>query len=280
MVGTPSFPDLSVQISRRRSRCVLDPHLALSRDGPLLARLMAPYAEQWVGPEFFNVLDTAPLYEEEPELLIWPSTDAVAIAAVPEVLQAWAQLRDEPGNCLSWIGDALRESSLPDAVDESIVLRWEAASRALDLRLPKIPEATGPLVAATRDAAALCAVLPASRMLARSAGGQPPAICRLFEEWGLPCEQLPVDDALVAVERADFLRLLADAGIGPSIWGGLRLAVIHLWLPRAGRLDLEPRDGIDVEPNLLRNDEPLRTWVNPWEDAKCFWYRKSSARQT
>jgi hypothetical protein len=269
-VPNPSFPDLSVQISRRRSRCVLDPHLALSRDGPIVARLLAPFAEQWVGPEFFNVLDTAPLYEEEPELLIWPGTDAAALAAVPEVLQAWARLRDEPGTCLSWIGDALRESSLPEAIDGSIVARWEAASRALDLRLPKTLEATGPLVAAARDAAALCAVLPSARLLARSAGGQPPAICRQLQQWGLVCERLSVDDALVAVERADFLRLLADAGMGPSIWGGLGLALIHLWLPRGGGLEVEPPD--DLELNLRRNDEKLTAWVNPWEDAKCFWY--------
>jgi hypothetical protein len=73
-----------VQISRRRSRWVLDPHLALSRNGPVVARLLGPFAEQWVGPEFFNVLDTAPLYEEEPELLMWPGTDAAELAAVPE----------------------------------------------------------------------------------------------------------------------------------------------------------------------------------------------------
>jgi hypothetical protein len=242
-VAHPSFPDLSVQISRRRSRCVLDPHLALSRDGPVVARLLAPFAEQWVGPEFFNVLDTAPLYEEEPELLIWPGTDAAEVAAVPEVLEAWARLRDDPGNRLSWIGDALRESSLPDAVDDSIISSWEAASRTLDLRLPADPEASGPLVAATRDAAALCAVLPASRLLARSVGDRPPAICRQLEEWGL---------------------------MGPSIWGGLGLALVHLWLPRASGFDWRRPE--HLEPDLLRSGNEPRTWVNPWEDAKCFWY--------
>lgn len=269
-MANSSFPDLSVRISRRRSRCVLDPRLALSREGPVVAKLLAPYTEQWVGPEFFNMLDTAPLYEEEPELLIWPGTDAASIAAVPEVLEAWSRLRDEPGNGLSWIGDALRESSLPDAVDDSIILRWEAASRALDLRLPEDPEASGPLIAATRDAAALCAVLPASRLLARSVGDQSPAICRQLQQWGLSCEQLSVGDPLVAVERGDFLRLLADAGLGPSIWGGLRLALIHLWLPHASGFDFAPPE--HLEPDLLRNGSKRRTWVNPWEDAKCFWY--------
>jgi hypothetical protein len=266
------FPDLSVQISRRRARCVLDPHLALSRDGPGLAKRLAPFAEQWVGPEFFNVLDSTSLYLEEPELLVWPDTDAAMIAAVPEVLQAWAQLRDESNGCLSWIGDALRESSLPEAVDDAIVARWELASRMLDLRLPRTIEATGPLVAATRDAAALCAVLPAARMIGRSDRGRPPAVCRQFEQWGLVCEQLSTDDPLAMLERADFLRLVADAGIAPSVWGGLSLALVYLWLPRAGALDVEPHYGHDIEPDLLGRSETPTAWVNPWEDAKCFWH--------
>lgn len=270
-MSIPVFPDLSVQISRRRSRCVLDPHLALSRDGPLLAKRLAPFAEQWVGPEFFNVLDSASLYLEEPELLIWPNSDAAAIEAVPEVLHAWTRLRDEPNGCLSWIGDALRESSLPDAVDEGIVARWELASRALDERLPRTLEATGPLVAATRDAAALCAVLPAARMIGRSEGGRPPAACRQLQNWGLACRRLNAEDPLVLLERGDFLRLLADAGIAPSVWAGLGLSLVYLWLPRAGALELSPIYGHDIEPDLLRKDEEPAAWVNPWEGATCFW---------
>jgi hypothetical protein len=267
----PAFPDLSVQITRRRSRCVFDPHLLLSRDGPVLAKRLAPFAEQWVGPEFFNVLDSASLYLEEPELLIWPNSDAEAIAAVPEVLHAWAQLRDASDGCLSWIGDALRESSLPDAIDDAIVGRWEIASRALDQRLPRTIEATGPLVAATRDAAALCAVLPASRMIARSESGRPPAVCRHLAQWGFECRRLGADDPLVLLERADFLRLLADAGVAPSVWAGLSLSLIYLWLPRAGALEVAPAYAGDITADLLPpRDEPA-AWVNPWEDAQCFW---------
>jgi hypothetical protein len=270
-MGIPPFPDLSVQISRRRTRCVLDPHLALSPDGPALTKRLAPFAEQWVGPEFFNVLDSTSLYLEEPELLVWPDTDAATIAAVPEVLQAWARLRDEANGGLSWIGDALRESSLPDAVDEGIIGRWEVASRALDLRLPTKFVARGPRGPATRDAAALCAVLPASRMIGRSDGGQPPAVCRQLRQWGLTCKRLSPDDPLVLLERADFLRLLADAGVAPSVWAGLNLALVYLWLPRAGAFELEPLYGADIEPDLLRKENQPAAWVNPWEDAKCFW---------
>ena len=270
-MGISSFPDLSVQISRRRSRCVLDPHLALSREGPVLAKRLAPFAEQWVGPEFFNVLDSASLYLEEPELLVWPHADADTIAAVPAMLRAWTQLRDESNGCLSWIGDALRESSLPDSIDDAIVTRWEIASRTLDLRLPNTLDATGPLVAATRDAAALCAVLPGSRMIGRSEGGKPPVVCRQLQRWGFDCHRLSAEDPLVLLECGDFLRLLADAGIAPSVWAGLHLALIYLWLPRADVLEFVPSCAPNIEPDLLRKDPEPAAWVNPWEDVKCFW---------
>jgi hypothetical protein len=264
------FPDLSVQVTRRRSRCVLDPNLALSRNGAMLARLLAPYAEQWVGTEFFNVLDSATLYQQEPELLVWPGNDKAAIAEVPEILRDWTRLRDEAGRYLNWVGDALRESCLPEEIDETVLSRWESASRTLDLRLPKVIEATGPLIAAMRDAVALCAALPSARILGRGTPGKPPLICRHLQKWGLACAQLSFDDELVSAERAGLRQLLVEAGIAPFIWGGLRLAVVHLLLPYAGRLESEPGSGPEDDPAVFSDEaEPAR---NPWEDAQCFWY--------
>ena len=268
----PSFPDLSVQITRRRRRCVLDPNLALSRDGAMLARLLAPYAEQWVGTEFFNVLDSATLYQREPELLVWPGNDKAAIAEVPEVLRDWTRLRDEAGRYLNWVGDALRESRLPEEIDETVLSRWESASRALDLRMPKAIEATGPLIAAMRDAAALCAVLPSACILGRGTPGKPPLICRHLQKWGLACAQLSLDDELVSTERAGFRQLLVEAGIARFIWGGLRLAVVHLLLPRAGRLESGLGSGPEDEPAVLSDEMEPALLSNPWEDAQCFWY--------
>jgi hypothetical protein len=274
-VNTSFFPDLSVQVTRRRSRCVLDPNLALSRDGAMLARLLAPYAELWVGgPEIFNILDSGHVYRREPELLIWPSTDASDMAAVPEVLRDWMQLREKAARSphFHWVGDALRESFLPEDLDEAILTRWEAASRTLDLRMPKVIEATGPLIAAMRDAAALCAVLHSACILGRGTSGKPPLICRHLQKWGLAGSQLSLDDELVRAERAGFRQMLVEAGIAPFIWGGLRLAVVHLFLPRAGRLDSEPGSGSEDEPAAFSDEMEPALPSNPWEDAQCFWY--------
>ena len=267
MVNTSFFPDLSIQLSKRRSRCVLDPNLALSPGGASLARLLAPYVELWVGPEIFNVIDSATLYQREPELLIWPGTDQTEVAAVPEVLRDWVQLREEAGRYLYWVGDALRESFLPEDFDESLLSRWEAASRTLDSRLPQAMEATGPLIAAMRDAAALCAVLPSASIVSRGRRGELPSICRHLQQWGLVCEKLAPEDALASIERTAFLQLLVTAGLAPLIWGGLQIVVVHLSVPHVGRLD--PASGIGCESTMLA-EEPCIALPHPWEGARCF----------
>jgi hypothetical protein len=270
-VSGPPFPDLSVQVTRRRVRCVLDPNLALSREGAMLARRLAPHAEQWVYPEWWNIVDSARLYACEPGLVAPPGADSTFIAEIPEALRDWTQLREEARRCVHWVGETLPESYMPDDVDEAVLPRWEAASRTLDLCLPKAIEATGPLIAAMRDTAALCAVLHAAFVLSRGAHGEPPLICRHLQQWGLSCEELSPYDTLVSVQRASFQRLLVEAGLAPFIWGGLPLALVHLLVPYVGRLETGPYFGED-EPDFLRNeDEPVRP-CNPWEGAKCFWY--------
>jgi hypothetical protein len=268
-----AFTDLSVQVTRRRTRCVLDPNLALSRDGAALARLTAPYAENWVVPELFSILDSAQLYEREPELLIWPGTDQGDLAAVPEMLRDWMQLREEAGRCLYWVGDALRESFLPDDLDESVLARWEAASRTLEGRLPQTIEATGPLIAAMRDAAALCVVLPNACILGRGKSGEVPPICRHLRQWGLECEKLTAQDYLARIERAAFLRLIVAAGLAPLVWNGLHLVVAHLCVPHIGRL--RPMSGTTVEVSELPDEPHSVICGSPWDEAKCFWYEVS-----
>jgi hypothetical protein len=266
------LPDLSVNISRRRGRCVLDPNLALSQNGALLTKLLASRAEAWIVPELFAILDSASLYQREPELLLWPATNEAAAAEVPEILRNWLQVREEAGRYLCWVGDALRESCLPDDVDDSVLPRWEAAARSLDLRLPKTIEATGPLIAAMRDAAALCAILPASYILARATDAGPPPICHHLQKWGLSCAKLTSDDRLVAIERHEFLQLLIQAGLAPLVWSGLRLAIIHLSVPNVIRFAAAAGLGLEDEPAAVSDDIGPVPARNPWEDAKCFWY--------
>src|SRR6266568_3476706 len=271
-----SFPDLSVQISQRRWRCVLDPNLALSPNGAAFARRLAPHAEVWIGSEFFNILDSALIYEHEPELL---GTSRAAIETVPEVLRDWTRLRDETGyggGLFHWIGDILRESCLPNGMDEGIIAHWEAAARSLDLRLPQALEASGPLIAAMRDTVALCAILPAAAILTLRAPDEPresPVLCRNVQCWGLDCQHLSGGDKLAAIECHSFRQVLVQAGLAKFVWGGLKLAVLHLLASGLTRLDT-PQDSIDEAGADLvidaRENAAIR-W-DPWHDAKGYWY--------
>jgi len=119
----PSLTDLSVQVTRRRSRCVLDPNLAFSRSGPGLARCLIGCAEVWIASEIHNILDDAPTYQREPELLLRPGADKATVAEITEALRDWMRLRDDAGRRLCWVGDAYRESSLPEEVDDRFVAR-------------------------------------------------------------------------------------------------------------------------------------------------------------
>jgi hypothetical protein len=269
------FPDVSVQVTQRRWRCVLDPNLALSPYGPGFARRLAQHAELWLGTEFFNILDSARIYEKEPELLAWPGIGPADAARVAEALRGWSRLRDEAGyggSPFHWIGDVLRESCLPVGTSEDIVERWEEAARTLDARLPHAIEGTGPVIATMRDTVSLCAVLPAAVLMPCDASGSVPVLCQHVARWGIACEQLPDTDELAGIERSGIQQLLVQAGLAKFVWAGLGLAVLHLLAGQVGRSptgDDELSDETDVALTFTETGASPRA---PWDGARAFWY--------
>jgi hypothetical protein len=272
------WPDLSVQISRRRWRCVPDPVLCLSRIGAAFVRGLTAHAEVWLGPEFLNILDSWMLYDRDPELLTRSLGNRQPPDGMRHALRVWLRLREEAGRSsgrLCWVRDALRESSLPAGMDELVVPRWELMAEALDERLSKASETSGPGIAAMRDAAALGAVLPGAVLLTLCEPGErqaAPLICRHLETWQLPCRRLGIDDDLVTLERSLLLQLLVEAGLAGFLWGGLRLAVVHLLVPGHFRLPASHGfAGVEEEPDFLADGEPIPL-NGAWEDAQSFWY--------
>ncbi len=272
------WPDLSVQITRRRWRCVPDPLLCLSQTGAAFLRGLAPHAEIWLGPEFMNILDGWTLFDREPALLIGCDGEPSVAEEMRHALRAWARLRDEAGHVggpLCWVRDAMRESCLPSGTDGSVVARWEVMAEALDARLTTAKEPSSPLVAATRDAVALGGVLPAAAILSLRDTAwrtQPPSLCRHLQAWGLPCRRLDFADDMVVRERTMLLNLLIEAGLAGFLWGGLELVVVHLMVPGAARLQLGPGfSGMPDEPDFLAG-EPPRPMQGAWADAQAFWY--------
>lgn len=284
MSVTP-LPDLSVQLTQRRWRCVLDPNLALSVSGAEFARRLAAFSEVWLGTEFFNVLDSARIYQKEPELLSWPDIGAAQSGRLRETLGDWVQLRNEAGyggSPLHWIGHVLRESCLPPNMSDDVVGRWEAATRSLDDRLPRAIEASGPLVATMRDTVALSAALPAAIVTLQHPGEirEPPALCQHIARWGVVCERLPDDDDLVAIERDRAQRALVQAGLSEFIWAGLNVSIVHIHAPGVGRLHADHDVLASPEDDELTLLPPYEEGIRPWVGAKAFWYplRLTSAR--
>jgi hypothetical protein len=276
MSGLP-FPDVSVQLTQRRWRCILDPNLALSPFGAEFARRLAPHAEVWLGTEFFNILDSARIYEKEPELLVCPGASNAEARMMREALRDWTHLRDEAGYGASpfhWIGDVLRESCLPAGMNEDMVARWEGAARSLDACLPRAIEASGPLIATMRDTVALCAVLPAAILTLRDRGAarDTPVLCQHITRWGVSCEQLGSDDDLAAIERDGFCRMLVQAGLARFLWGGMDLVVLHLHAAGVGRLRSNADALAGDSDDMLAFAEPGVNMRAPWDDARAFWY--------
>jgi hypothetical protein len=282
-MGRGPVPDFSVQISRRRWRFVVDPHLCLSQDGAAFVYGLTSHAEVWLGPEFLNILDSWQLYDREPELLM--PGDNHGVDEIRHTLRIWLRLRDEAGlggGRLFWVRDAVRESCLPPGIDDSVVPRWEAMAEALDERLSKADEPCGPMIAAMRDAAALAGLLPGAVLLTlrRPAAGcydrvkpaGPPVLCGHLEAWRVPCRRLDLRDDLAEKERLLLLQLLIEAGLCGFLWCGLRLAILHLVVPGHCRLPLD-RGFICTsdEADFLGEIEP-RPIRGLWEDARGFWY--------
>jgi hypothetical protein len=272
------WPGVSLQINRRRRRCVLDPLFCLSQPGAAFISAMAPYAEMWLGPEFLNILDNWPIYHHKPELLGWPGEERYDPDELRDALRVWQHLRDGSGHVggpLCWVRDALRESCLPQGIDDAVVPRFEALAEALDGRLAASAYRTGPLTAAIRDTAALAGVLPGAVVLGLCRQNEPwlpPALCDHLRAWHLPCERLNERNTLVSRERDTLIDLLVDAGVSSFLWAGLRVAVVHVVVP--GQRRFVPVHALATEhdcPEFLPDEEcnPIK---GPWDDARAFWY--------
>jgi hypothetical protein len=279
------LPDVTVTLQQRRWVCVLDPALILSPYGLALSRL-GEVVELWVGRELWHMLDNTHFYTQRPSLLIDATTQTPDNAmASQEALQAllewerWRLENDQAGLKLFWVGDDPRGSLLPANVDAHIVWRYETLASALDHRACHTATPNYVLAPAFRDTVSLAAALRTALILARppltaQAESQFPPLCAALAQWGVACSPLPDHDPFVQVER-DYLRhLLVHAGLTSLLWAGLKLAVVHVWVPGASALWPEPREtsfeGMEDLPEAT--EAPLPNDDCPWQAAQGFWY--------
>ena len=290
------WPDLSVQISRRRWRCVPDLDLCLAQTGAALICSLLPSAEVWLTPEFHNILDNWRLYDREPELLSRPWSGRredetsheharraraaqSTLDDVPYAMRIWRQLRDtagRTGGLLHWVRDAAYESSLPPGTPDTLVQRWEMIAEALDARMPPTTQASyGPYIATMRDVISLAGALRGASVLCRRDPvdpALPPLLCRQLPEWNLPCHHRPSHDEVVVRERALLLNMMVEAGLGAFLWGSGGLAVVHVLVPGEAGLQLPGSfSSLLDEPDFGAADEPQAV-RGAWDGAQAFWY--------
>jgi hypothetical protein len=277
-------PDLTIQVTSRPCSCVLDPALALSRYGVPLSCGLGRVMEVWMVPEFFHILDNTFFYLDRPELLmpIARTGQPADPGATTRVLRQWERLRGETDlvrQSLKWVGDALRDSSLPDGADIDLPWRWEQLAQAFDHRIASEGQPNPPFYAATRDAAALSVALPAAGILTfrcaltRGNGSDdgPPAICELLDHFGLPCcRVLPLDE-IASLEREVYRHLVVRAGLAKYLWSGLDLVVLHLVAPEASQFIARRQTESGIEEVVI-SESTASSPSDPWENAHGWWY--------
>lgn len=278
------WPGLSLTVQQRLAACVVDPALALTPFGPTLVARLGRWLELWLPREVWTLLDSSDCLRIQPGLWGEMLTAAPPSAAELEAtLAGWQRLRlgHERGELpCHWLGERPSEASLPSGAPAGLAERYDVLARSLGERMP---EAT-PLAAL--DTLALCATLgPLPLLTTVGSGPDGPTLGKVLREACVPCDPWPTGSvhALATLERQELRRLMSQLGL--AVWPacGLRLAVLHLWVPAAALAD-RPLPG-ETAGALPEVDYPVRgldyaelgldvehALPALWDDARAYWY--------
>ena len=220
--------------------CILDPALALSHHGVIVAESMSKEIELWVVQELWNIVNNAEFYCDRIEL-ITPQTVVMKKRAVTaEViwsLKEWSQTKQEKDLAklgMYWLGDNLQESLLPKDKPVEFFKQWQNSATALDSRSPETQQDRNILNLAFRDTIALAASLKSAFVLTQSStnsNDSSPAICKALKKWGISSQFVNKRNPIVAMERQYIRQLIVRAGLGKLLIAGVNLAAFHLVIP-------------------------------------------------
>jgi len=265
------FDDLEIRLAHRRQSIVLDPGLALSIHGAPIAARLGRVADLWIVPELWHILDNVALSEghrRPPDRGLGHARRDMALS-----VRLWERLRSESdltNGAFFWIGDALRESRLPEAARPGLLENCEILAQSFDARGHHAHAGSpSPLWPAARDALALSVVLGTGLVLTQLDGdGGPPALCRMMDECAVRSTPIDASQGLAAREREQLRRMAAACGLAKFVFAGLNLAVLQLLVPRYAPFS------VPVEPDGLPDleDLPLAVSADMWDDAQGFWY--------
>lgn len=291
------FPAFFLQIAAQRRACVLDPALALSRNGLALARGLAQFVDVWLVNEFWRILDNTFVYVDRPETMLPPRALQPSATGDPAELRAallaWERFRyvnDAQGLKFNWAGERADESQLAAGTPASVLEHWPFLAAALERRLAAESDVASPLVAGWRDALALTAALRTAFVLTGDGpldgrDGEAPALCRLLTIAGIRVTDIAGSgDPRLAIERTFIDTVLVHAGVAKYLWAGLPLAVVFLIVPSADNAadcapaaaDFGNEDVLAVAPDPAGDvlaSMPAASIGDPWKQAEALWFR-------
>ena len=249
--------------------CVLDPAIALSHNGVLIAESISKEIDLWVVQELWNIVNDANFYSSRTELII-PSTIAFKEAARAEVvwsLKEWSKAKQEKDLSklgMYWLGDNLQESLLPKDKSVELYQQWEASASALDRRNEVNQNNDSEILnLAFRDTIALAASLKSAFVLTYQPStddDSSPAICKALENWGISSQIINQRNPIVAMERQYIRQLIVRAGLSKLLLVGVNLVAFHLAIP-----GVVPSTYRDISQDLDRESYF-------WNNVKGVWY--------
>ena len=223
--------------------CVLDPAIALSHHGVLVAENMGKEIELWVVRELWNIVNNADFYSHRPELITPQNLTREQDTMTAEIiwsLKEWEkekQQKDLARLGMYWLGDSLQESLLPNNKPAEFFRQWEAMASALDRHNERTNQERNDILSlAFRDTVALLASLKSAFVLTYQLPGNSnhdsfPTIFKVLENWGIPCQMLNRRNPVVAMERQYLRQLIVRAGLSKLLLAGVNLVVFHLVIP-------------------------------------------------
>jgi hypothetical protein len=278
-------PPFTVNVATSQPACVVDVPLALSPYGLWCVLRLSQEVPVWLVKALWAILDDLPFYFQDPrlgELLPPAAVDEQLRDRVEAVAASWNGARvalDLVGRRqVFWPADTAEQSVVPKGMDQALVPRLDALAAALEQRhrpsiMPPI-EAVDVLADCARDTLALAAALSQERAIVLTTVAQAreePHLGTYLGDSGIPCRRLDEGEAKRLVCGA-LAPLLVRSGLLELIaTGSLRLASMHLIVPRAPLVACEPA-GDDAYPDRLEwNEMPVCDETDPWVDAQAVW---------
>ena len=263
-----------MQNQYRNWSCVLDPAIALSHYGVLIAESISKEIELWVVQELWNMVNNVEFYLDRTELITPRTSNTGNRAVATEViwsLKEWEKTKQEKDLVklgMFWLGDNLQESLLPKDTPVEFFRQWQASASTLDRRDRQTSQEDSVLTLAFRDTIALAASLKSAFVLTylpSTDSDISPAICKALENWGISCQVMNKRNPIVAMERQYIRQLIVRAGLGKLLLAGVNLAAFHLVMPAATTsIDL-----LQYPPSLADGQNRENYF---WNNVKGVWY--------